>query len=218
MWIHFGFPLRTGIPPGIRQFRSIASKKPLHFYDTCTFSVHSGQTTKSLNCLKLNCIGAWEPMFHAVEANNFVYVPGGGGTIWKLNKTDGTSVSPINPFNGMAIDVKNTFVAGPLTADANGNIYYSVVELADPSLGDPWRDNDVVASWLVKVTPQDKANIMSFATLVPNAPLGTATTCPAPFFVAFGPGSYPFPPTIDAVAPTVLCGPQRPVVTLQDLA
>ena len=137
-------------------------------------------------------IGSWEPVFHAAEANNFIYVPGGGGTVWKVNKADGTSASHINPFSGVSIDVKNTFVAGPLTADANGNIYYSVVELADPSLGDPWRDNDAVASWLVKVTPQDKATIVSFANLVPDAPPGTATTCPAPFFFAYGPESYPF--------------------------
>jgi len=159
-------------------------------------------------------IGSWEPVFHAAEANNFVYVPGGGGTLWKVNKADGTSASHINPFSGVSIDVKNTFIAGPLTADANGNIYYSVVELADPSLGDPWRDNDAVASWLVKVTPQDKASVVSFANLVPDAPPGTATTCPAPFFFAFGPESYPFPPTIDAVAPTVLCGSQRPVINV----
>src|SRR5712691_8409165 len=70
----------------------------------------------------------WEPVYHAVLANGFVYDPGLGGTIFKLNKTDGSVVRRINPFE--TID-PNTFTVSPLTADAAGNIYYNVLKLQD---------------------------------------------------------------------------------------
>jgi hypothetical protein len=157
-----------------------------------------------------------EPVFHPAEANSFIYVPGAAGTIWKVNKSDGTSASHINPFNGVMIDTKNTFVASPLTADAQGNIYYNVVELVDPNGGavDPWQ-NDVVGAWLVKVTPQDATKIVTYATLVPDGPAGTATTCPANFFFDFDPATtLPWPPALNAIAPTELCGSQRPAVNV----
>jgi hypothetical protein len=158
-------------------------------------------------------LGGDEPVFHPADANGFIYAPGAGGTLWKVNKTDGTPASHINPFSGIGISVNNTFVSSPITADANGNIYYNVIELADPSLGDPWSDNDVQGSWLVKVTPQDDANIVAYSALVPpDAPAATSTDCLATFGRNFGPESLPWPPTVDAVAPTRPCGSQRPGV------
>lgn len=156
-------------------------------------------------------LNGWEPVFHAVDANNFIYVPGAGGTIWKVNKTDGSSASPIDPFMGAGIDVKNTFVSSPLTADANGNIYYNVIELADRSLGDPWRANDVVGAWLVKVTPSDVAKTVTYTTLVPGAPLETATSCPGTFGAA---DPLPWPPSTSSTPVTRLCGSQRPGVNI----
>jgi len=41
--------------------------------------------------------GGWEPVFHPVLTGEFVYVPGFGGTVWKVNKSDGTAVERINP-------------------------------------------------------------------------------------------------------------------------
>src|SRR6185369_16042618 len=41
----------------------------------------------------------WEPVYHAVLANGFIYDPGQGGTIFKLNKADGSVVTRINPFD-----------------------------------------------------------------------------------------------------------------------
>lgn len=159
-------------------------------------------------------VGAWEPVFHAVDANNFIYIPGAGGTIWKVNKTDGSSASLINPFKGAGIDVKNTFVSGPLTADANGNIYYNVIELADQSLGDPWSANDVANAWLVKVTSSDVASTKTYATLVPGTPLGTAATCPGTFSNASPVPALPWPPSTTSVAPMRTCGSQRPGVNI----
>ena len=37
-------------------------------------------------------------MYHAALANGFLYDPGRGGTIFKINKTTGAVVKRINPF------------------------------------------------------------------------------------------------------------------------
>ncbi|MBZ5694136.1 MAG: hypothetical protein LAN36_02115 [Acidobacteriia bacterium] len=150
----------------------------------------------------------WEPVFHAVDANGFIYVPGAGGTVWKVNKANGVAAAAaINPFAGMSVNAANTYVAGPLSADSSGNIYYNAIEL-DPTGGDPWK-NDVKGAWLVKITSGDVASTISFAALVPGAPLGTATTCPGTFS-----GTVPWPPAnvigTTNTPPTVPCGSQRP--------
>ncbi len=88
---------------------------------------------------------AWEPVFHAVVTDDAVYVPGAGGTIFKLNKATGTGAR-INPFT--LVD-SGTFVAGALSADNAGNVYYNVVKL---NMQNPW-GTDVLGAWLVKVTP-----------------------------------------------------------------
>jgi hypothetical protein len=126
-------------------------------------------------------LSAWEPVFHPADANGFVYAPGAGGTLWKIEKTNGTSVAHINPFSGINVSATNTYVAGPLTADAQGNIYYNVVELADPSGGDPWLANDTIGAWLVKVALNDSTTIVTYASLVPSAPPANSNTCPIAF-------------------------------------
>jgi hypothetical protein len=159
-----------------------------------------------------NGLGGWEPVFHPLDANNAIYVPGAGGTIWKVNKADGTSSAHINPFTGTNVDVANTFVSGPLTADANGNIYYNVIQLAPLASGDPWTDNDVAGAWLVKVTPAGTASTVAFSTLTPNAPAGSGTNCPGRFFASQNP--LPWPPSVNAVPNTQRCGSQRPGVNI----
>jgi hypothetical protein len=158
-------------------------------------------------------LAGWEPLFHAVDTNNFIYVPGAGGTIHKISKNDGSEAAHINPFAGMnpAPVAANTFVSGPLTADGQGNIFFNVIQLSDPSQGNPWL-SDVVNSWLVKVTPQGTATAVTYATLVPGAPSGSSMTCPGTFF---GSGAaLPWPPSPSAVASSTLCGSQRPGVNI----
>src|SRR5215813_4034584 len=43
----------------------------------------------------------WEPVFHGVLANGYVYVPGAFGTMFKLNATTGAVVKRINPFSSL---------------------------------------------------------------------------------------------------------------------
>ena len=160
-------------------------------------------------------IGVLEPVFHAADANNFIYVPGAGGTIWKVNKTDGTPAKQINPLASAGIVASNTYVLSPLTADPQGNIFYNVIQFTDPSVGNPW-ESDPVNSWLVKVTPQDATSIVRYETLTPNAPPAN-NMCEVPYSFAYDPSTtLPWPPapappaTTPPPAPTLRCGPQRP--------
>ncbi len=141
--------------------------------------------------------GGWEPAYHAVLANGFVYDPGFGGTIFKLNYGDGSVVTRINPFD-TPLD-PNTFVTSPLAADDGGNVYYNVLKLSGLTVAD---------SWLVKVAPDDSFAKARYTDLL--APANPPTTC----FRAFGNSSLPWPPSPTAQPSTGACGPQRPGVNV----
>jgi hypothetical protein len=158
-------------------------------------------------------LGGWEPVFHPALANGSLYVPGAGGTLWRVNTTTGQAQSHINPFSGGGVDPANAFVAGPLTADNSGNIYYNVIELN--TSGNPWQQNDVAGAWLVKVTPNNSAATVTFATLVPKAPPGNSTNCLGTFFnLNDGGASLPWPPPGVVSPPSQLCGSQRPGINV----
>src|SRR5262249_31200629 len=114
--------------------------------------------------------GGWEPVYHAVLANGSVYDMGAGGTLFKLSRGDGSVVGRINPFGG-TID-PNTFVSGPPSTDAAGNVYYNVIQLDNTET--------TIGSWLVKVTPDDGISKVSYTTLIPDAP----TSCVGRFLNA----------------------------------
>lgn len=144
-------------------------------------------------------LAGWEPLFQPALSGPYVYVPGAGGTIYKLRQSDGSVASEINPFNSVDPSI---FVFGPLTADGAGNIYYNVVQV---NLDWPW-DEDAVNAWLVKVAPDDTATMTTYAALLPGAPtdcLGTFSGSP-----------YPWPPSKSAVPRKVPCGSQRPALNL----
>src|SRR4051812_45015053 len=88
----------------------------------------------------LNFLGPAEPVFHGILANGFVYVPGAGGTLFKLARGSGAVVARINPFGTLA---PHTFEAGPPVADQHGNIYYQAIRLAS---SDPWNTN-ILGAW-----------------------------------------------------------------------
>jgi hypothetical protein len=142
---------------------------------------------------------AWEPVFHAALSGSYIYIPGFGGSIFKVNKSTGALVARISPF-GPNLNA-DTFSAGPPTADSAGNVYYHVIKLDH---GNPW-DADVKNSWLVKVSANGTARTATFASLNPGAPAGN-DKCLSVFDVA----QLPWPPSPNAVPPTVVCGSQRP--------
>ena len=108
-------------------------------------------------------IDFWEPVFHGALANGYIYVPGAGGTLFKLNKASGAVVKRINPFSGISPTI---VVAGVPTVDGSGNIYYNVIQQFNAGVGVSFYAHDIVDSWLVKVAPDDSIKKVSYSTLV----------------------------------------------------
>lgn len=140
----------------------------------------------------------WEPSMQPVLANGFVYVPGSGATLLQLDRNSGAVVKRSNPF---ATTDDATFMSGPPTADAAGNIVYGAFRL---NLSAPWT-TDVSAAWLARVTSDGTATAVPLAPLVSNAP-GASAQCTS----HFASGTLHLPPSPTAVAPTIACGSQRP--------
>lgn len=161
-------------------------------------------------------LSGWEPVFHPVDANGFIYAPGAQGAIWKLNKTDGSVKTHITPtFSGTNVTAANTFVSSPLTADAQGNIYCNVIAL-NTTGGSPWGFNDVAGARLLKVTAGDTATMATYASPVPGAPAGNSTNCQATFFFSLPQPAFPWPPSSNPTPPPFPgpCGSQWPGVNV----
>lgn len=143
---------------------------------------------------------SWEPVFHATLAGSFVYVPGAGGTVYKLNKSDGAMVAHYNPLGGDS----NIFLTGPITADSAGNVYYNALKL---NLSNPW-GKDVIGAWLVKITATGTVSSAQFKDIM-TGEMGPNDDCE----VGFG-SPPPWPPTPTSVAPTIKCGAVRPGINV----
>jgi len=141
---------------------------------------------------------SWEPPMQPVLANGFVYMPAGGATLLKVDRNTGATIGRLNPF--ATVDYA-TFMSGPPTADAAGNIVYGAFRL---NLSAPLT-TDVTAAWLVRVTPDGTATAVPLTPLVSNAP-NAGAQCTSHFTGA----TLHLPPSPNAVAPTTVCGSQRP--------
>ncbi|HJR75121.1 MAG TPA: hypothetical protein VJ806_15965 [Luteimonas sp.] len=108
--------------------------------------------------------GLWQPAL----SKRFLYLPGAGGTLLKLDKQHGGLVQRINPFGG-AIDPQR-YVVGGVTADQDGNIVYNVLRL-DASAP---RTADVHEAWLVRVDKHGQIRKADYTQLIPNAPAPSA--------------------------------------------
>ncbi len=146
----------------------------------------------------------WEPVFHPALANGSIYIPGAGGTVYRVNTADGSVITRINPFGNNISD--NTYTASPISVDSSGNIYYNVVQIQGGPAGGSFYAHDAVGSWLVKVTPGNAISKATYASLLSTTPgvPGGRDQCT----VGFGTPA-PWPPSPDAVAPTSTCGSQR---------
>jgi hypothetical protein len=140
---------------------------------------------------------AWEPPMQPVLANGFVYLPAAGATLFQIDRNTGQRVTRINPF--ATLDYA-TFMSGPPTADASGNIIYGAFRVQSDN---PW-GSDVTGAWLVRATPDGTATAVPFSPLVSNAPAANAQ-CTSRFA-----SGTKLPPSPTAVAPTITCGSQRP--------
>ena len=153
----------------------------------------------------------WEPVFHGVLANGYIYVPGAGGTLFKLNKATGTPVARINPFGSLD---PNIIVAGVPTADGNGNIFYNAIQQFNGGNGLSFYKHDIVDSWLVKVAANDGTATVSYSVLVGQT---AANSLPSPApddpcLTVFDTSQLPWPPAPSALPPTSPCGTMRPAL------
>jgi hypothetical protein len=163
-------------------------------------------------------LGGWQPVFHSALTRDAVWVPGAGGTVFKLSIGSGTVLARFNPFG--TID-PSTFVSSPITVDSQGNIYYNVLKLNitnNPATNDPWANGlpnfdgngvaDIPGAWLVKISSTGIINTVSYKSLTytPSAP----STC----HTSFSPKDLPWPPSPTAVSRTVPCLSQRPGVNI----
>lgn len=143
----------------------------------------------------------WEPVFHPAVSGQTVYAPGFGGSLLRIRRSDGFDLGRVKPF-GDTLD-PGTFVAGPLTVDGDGNVYYNAIKLdtAAPLA------SDVLGAWLVRVTADGTSSMVDYATLVPDAP-AAGDACEGTFSSI----DLPWPPAPDAVVPSApsSCGSQRP--------
>ncbi|HTP33231.1 MAG TPA: hypothetical protein VMJ75_13725 [Candidatus Acidoferrales bacterium] len=163
-------------------------------------------------------LGGWQPVFHGALTDDAVWVPGAGGTVFKLAKGSGIVIARINPF-GNTID-PNTFVSSPITVDQQGAVYYNALKLniaSDPSTNDPWAFGpnfdgngvtDIPGAWLVKIDANGGVHKISYKSLIytPAAP----STCSATFDTS----TLPWPPSPTATPRTVFCLSQRPGVNI----
>jgi outer membrane protein assembly factor BamB len=140
----------------------------------------------------------FEPVFHGALANGFLYMPGSGGTVLEVDRTTGAIRRRLGQFDA-ALD-PTIYVTSPIAAGDDGTLYYNTLKLA---AANPW-SGDHLGAWLVKISPDGTASRVSYQALVPGAP-NPSGQCSG----EFGADQLPWPPSPNAVAPTVVCGSQR---------
>jgi outer membrane protein assembly factor BamB len=150
----------------------------------------------------------WEPLFQPVIVGEFIYIPDTNGTVSKVHRATGLEVARIpSPLDGGTGDA-DTFVSSALSADATGNVFYTVMALVPrrPATDSPRN------SWLVKVSPAD---VMTSATIASLTEPDPACVLAFRFTLFLNPPfetPLPWPPAPGAVGPTFSCGAMRPAV------
>ncbi|MGE5412610.1 MAG: hypothetical protein ACM3NW_00425 [Syntrophomonadaceae bacterium] len=141
-------------------------------------------------------LAGWEPLFQPAISGDDVFVPGLGGTVFRVSRETGQALERINPFADLD---PSRYVAGGLAVGPQGSVVYDVVGLTGADQTAP-----IEGAWLVRVTGSVSQRV-DFAALVPGAPAADA-----PCQGTFSSDQAPLPPSPDAVPPTVPCGAQRP--------
>jgi hypothetical protein len=152
----------------------------------------------------------WEPVFHAVLANGFIYVPGAGGTLFKIDENSGGVVSRINPFGSLD---QSIIVAGVPTVDSGGHVFYNAIKQFN-SGNRSFYQHDIVDSWLVKVSADDSTAKVSYSVLVSRT-AGNSQPAPGPddsCLTVFSDTQLPWPPDPAAVPASSRCGTMRPAL------
>ena len=144
----------------------------------------------------------FEPLFQPIMANGSIYMPGFGGSIFRVDPGSGEILerlgipAPLDP---------DTYVTGPLVADATGIVYYNAIAFRP---GQPWL-SDVRDAWLVRVSPAGQTTMVRYTTLTTGAPAPTAFC-----LGAFSNSELPWPPARNAIPLSIFCGSQRPGINV----
>ncbi|HET9158652.1 MAG TPA: hypothetical protein VFN91_18400 [Myxococcaceae bacterium] len=138
----------------------------------------------------------WEPMFQPALWGPFLYVPGAGGTVFQVLKSNGKPIQRINPFG--SVD-PNTYVSGGITVDRHGVLYWNVVRI------DPFTFAET--GYLVRATPWGRTKVVAYDGLFPDAPR-PGDLCSYAFTFQFPRPPRPWPPP-GATPPQLPCGGQR---------
>ena len=116
----------------------------------------------------------------------------------RVSKTTGLLVQTFNPFPSLDA---SRYVVGGIAVAPDGSVLYNALGLGAGVADDP------TAAWLVRIAPDGAIAHADFGALTPGAPASDA-----PCKTRFATDQRPWPPSPDAVPPTVPCGPQRPGV------
>jgi outer membrane protein assembly factor BamB len=145
----------------------------------------------------------WEPLFQPVIVGDFIYLPEGNGRVSKISRATGQQLALIgSPLDGGAGD-EDTYVSSALSADRNGNVFYTVMALTPNAAPTAEPRN----SWLVKATPADAMASATIASI-------TAPNPPCVFSFSRAGVALPWPPAPGAVGPVEACGSMRPSVNV----
>jgi hypothetical protein len=143
-------------------------------------------------------LAVFEPLFHAALDGNVLWVPGAGGTVYRVDRATMLELSQVNPF-GSTIDL-NTFVAGPITVGPDGTVLYNVVHVA-PDVSD-------ASGVLVRIEPDGvTVHAVDYAALMLSPPSPTGS-CLGAYYDESN-TSPPWPPA-DHHRVSVTCGSLRP--------
>jgi hypothetical protein len=154
---------------------------------------------------------SWEPVFHASLAGEHVVVPGADGKVWVVDRETGEAVRTIQPSVGdPSVPQEERFVAGPLTVDSFGNIYYHVL-VYGPREVKGGILIDARSGWLIKARADGSVEAANFTDLVSGAP-AEGDPCPGNFRVSTD--ELPWPPSPNATPLDIRCGVQRPGINV----
>jgi outer membrane protein assembly factor BamB len=142
----------------------------------------------------------FEPVFHPVLANGSIYMPGGGGSVLRVDRDTGRVIERIGTLDSDA------YVTGPMVADSAGNVYYNAIVLAHQQ--PPWM-TDIRDARLTRIDPGGGVTTARYVNIATGAPAGTS-----PCLGAFGDTELPWPPSPGALPGSIICGSQRPGINV----
>ena len=153
---------------------------------------------------------SFEPVFAAAISNDFLFMPGAGGTVHVIDRKTDAETLRIDPFalgdGGTELD-PTRFVVSPLTVDSKGRVLFTVLQVGTPN---PF---SVANGWLVRSDAQGHVEKASFQDLTPGAPAST-DLCDIGF--SYATDALPWPPVDDAGNPEptkqASCLEQRPTM------